>query len=219
MSCVIYLRSVVNGKAQVSFLCGKSRLVLTNQSNCVISRKELEAAKICSELMSLASNALHLYRCSIHFWTNLQVILKWIVNPDLQLAGFVERRIDKILAAASPDAWNYVHNSVNPVDVGARESTVKRSGAIELWLNGPEFLTTDGIEHKPQDNGSVVLSVTVTEKSLVQHDDSTFERLIESCPDLYTLKKRVVYLPLLQNLFAQRQRNLNLKDPIWALPI
>ena len=37
MSAVLYLRRVVQGKAQVSFLLGKSRLVLVNQSNWVIS--------------------------------------------------------------------------------------------------------------------------------------------------------------------------------------
>ena len=52
--CVVYLRCLVDGKPKVGFLLGKSRLVLTHQANWVISRKELEAAKICSELMSQA---------------------------------------------------------------------------------------------------------------------------------------------------------------------
>ena len=38
----------------MNFIMGKSRLVLTHQANWVVSRKELEAAKICSELMSQA---------------------------------------------------------------------------------------------------------------------------------------------------------------------
>ena len=50
-SCVVYLRRLVDGKPEVSLILGKSRLVLTHQSNWVISRKELEAAKFCSELM------------------------------------------------------------------------------------------------------------------------------------------------------------------------
>ena len=108
MSCVIYLRRIVNGAFQMSFLLGKSRLALSNQSNWVISQKELEAAQICSELMLLASKAVHRYRCSIHFWTDSQFVLKWIVNPDLHLARFVKRRVNKILVVSSPKAWNYV---------------------------------------------------------------------------------------------------------------
>ena len=44
-SCVIYLRQIVNGCATLSFISGRSRVVLNHQSNWVISRKELEAAK------------------------------------------------------------------------------------------------------------------------------------------------------------------------------
>jgi len=132
----------------------------------------------------------------------------------LQLARFVKRRIDKILAVASPDAWNYVRTSVNPADMGIQESTVKRSGAIELlWHNGPAFLTTDGIEHKPQDAGSIVLSVTVAEKSLVHQDESALKQSIESCPDLYTLKKRAAYLTAFTEFVCAKAKKLEFKRP------
>ena len=199
MSCEICLRRIVNGASQVSFLLGKSRLVLLNQSNWVISRKELEAAQICSELMLLASKALHRYRCSIRFWTDSQVVLKWIVNPDLHLARFVKRRVDKILVVSSPEAWNYVNTSVNPADVGTRESSVKHADAVNLWLNGPVFLRMEGIEPRTQDTCPIVRMVTVNEKSLIDRGKSSFERLIESCPDLYSLKKRAAYLTAFKN--------------------
>ena len=96
-SCVVYLRRLVDGKPEVSFILGKSRLVLTHQSNWVISRKELEAAKFCSELMPQASGALAHLNITLHFWTDSQVVLKWITNPDLHLARFVKRRVDIIL--------------------------------------------------------------------------------------------------------------------------
>jgi len=35
---VVYLRKIVNGKAHVVFISGKSRLVLTQQANWLISR-------------------------------------------------------------------------------------------------------------------------------------------------------------------------------------
>ena len=170
-------------------MLGKSRLVLSNQSNWVISRKELEAAQICSELKLRASKALHRYRCSIHFWTDSQVVLKWIVNQDLHLAHFVKRRVDKILVVSSPEAWNYTNTSVNPADVGTRESSVKHADAVNLWLNGPVFLRMEGIEPRTQDTCPIVRVVTVHEKSLIDRGKSSFEQLIESCPDLYTFKK------------------------------
>ena len=57
-SCVIYLRRIVNGCATLSFISGRSRVVLNHQSNWVIFCKELEAAKICSDLMLQALKAL-----------------------------------------------------------------------------------------------------------------------------------------------------------------
>ena len=106
-------------------MLGKSRLVLTQQTNWVISRKELEAAKMVTDLMLMALEALRHLNCSIHFWTDSQVVLKWITNPDLHLARFVERRVDKILRVTSPDAWKYISTSENPADVGTRETGTK----------------------------------------------------------------------------------------------
>ena len=53
-------------------------------------------------------------------------------NPDLHLARFVKRRVNKILVVSSPEAWNYVNTSVNPADVGTRESCVKHADAVNL---------------------------------------------------------------------------------------
>ena len=127
-SCVVYLRRVVNDESQVAFVLGKSRLVLTHQANWVIVRKELEAAKLWCELTSKAAAALSHLNCSVHLWTDSQVILKWITNPDLHLVRFVKRRVDKILAFFAADAWRYVNTSANPADaVGTRENACKNS--------------------------------------------------------------------------------------------
>ena len=50
-SCVILLRCWFNDRVEIKFMIWKCRVVLTSQANWIISRKELEAAKICSELM------------------------------------------------------------------------------------------------------------------------------------------------------------------------
>ena len=50
-SCVVYLRGFYAGKSIVNFVIGKSKLVLTPQKGWVISRKELEAAKLLSEAL------------------------------------------------------------------------------------------------------------------------------------------------------------------------
>ena len=52
------------------FVIGKSKLVLTHQKGWVISRKELEAATMLSELMLQTSKALHDLNCKIFCWTD-----------------------------------------------------------------------------------------------------------------------------------------------------
>ena len=50
LSCVVYLRRIVEDRCDVGFLIRKSKVVLKNQVNWIISRKELEAANLCAEL-------------------------------------------------------------------------------------------------------------------------------------------------------------------------
>ena len=116
-SCVIYLRRI-NGCATLSFISGRSRVVLNHQSNWVISRKELEAAKICSDLKLQALKALEQLSCTVKFWTDSQVVHKWITNPELHLSRFVKRQIDKFILVSPPDSWHYVGTSINPAEVG-----------------------------------------------------------------------------------------------------
>ena len=164
LSCVVYLRRVVEGRRScVAFIPGKSRVVLVNQSNWVISRKELEAAVTCSELMKSVSESLQHLGCSLHFWTDSQVVLRWIINPDLNLPRFVKRRLDKIHSVASAET----NTSSNPADVGAREDSFKNSPGNTLWINGPEFLWQTGIVTHPSSSCASVKRLNVDENLLV----------------------------------------------------
>ena len=207
-SCVVYLRRVVGDQSSVAFIQGKSRLVLSNQQSWVISRKELEAAKLCSELMLAVSKSLDHLSCSIHLWTDSQVVLKWIVNPDLHLPRFVKRRISKIHLVASADAWNYVHTSLNPADVGTRKNSFKRSGCFELWLGGPSFLLQTGIESRPVDPSVVVRKTNITSELGFDKGKMCLDKLIDASPDLYALKKRVGYLIAFKQYFVSKVKKL-----------
>ena len=73
-SCVVYLRRLMNGRSCVAFVQAKVKVVLTTQTSWVISRKELEAAKMCDALMQAASKALQHLGCSLHFWSDSQAV-------------------------------------------------------------------------------------------------------------------------------------------------
>ena len=162
---------------------GKAKVVSVNQTNWVISRKELEAAEICTKLMQDVSKSLQYLRCSLHFWSDSQVVLRWIINSDLHLRRFVKRRADKIFLMASADAWSYVNTSLNPADVGTRVESVKWSGSHSFWLNIPDFLLQKGLEPQP------FVSTGVGGDPLLNISSRGLDRLIEISPDLYALKK------------------------------
>ena len=211
-SCVVYLRRVVNGESQVAFVLGKSRLVLTHQANWVIARKELEAAKLCCELTSKAAAALSHLNCSVHLWTDSQVILKWITNPDLHLVRFVKRRVDKILAFFAPDAWRYVNTSANPADVGTRENACKNSESIKLWIEGPAFLVEGQEDVKSLSPAPVVRLALCKENTIFETDDKIL-KLMQTSRDLYALKKRFAYLLAFVELVKAKFRRKPFRKP------
>ena len=61
---------------------------------------------MCAELMQAVSKSLQHLGGSLHFWSDSQVVLKWIIDPDLHLRRFVKRHVDKIFLVAPADNWS-----------------------------------------------------------------------------------------------------------------
>ena len=212
-SCAIYLRVVSPGKAQVSFVIGKSKLVLTHQKGWVISRKELEAAKMLSELMLHTSKVLHDLNCKIFCWTDSQVVLKWIVNPNLSLARFVKRRVDRILLVVSASCWRYVNTILNLADVGTRVLSSKQPNSLDLWLKGPSFLLQEQADARPPEH-SVVVRRTLASSVDLSSGDAALDRLIKASPSLYTLKKRCAYLAAFSEFVVAKAKGVAFQKPV-----
>ena len=79
-SCVMYLRRIINECSCVTFVQGRAKVLLVNQFNWVISGQELEAIKMCTTLMQDVLKSLQHLGCSPHFWSESQVVLRWIIN-------------------------------------------------------------------------------------------------------------------------------------------
>ena len=176
-SCAIYLRGVSAGEAQVSFVIGTSKLVITHQ-------KGLEAAKMLSELMLQTFKASHDLNCKIFCWTDSQVVLKWIVNPNLSLARFVKSCVDRIFLVVSSSSWRYVNTILNPKDVGTRVQSCKQPSSLDLWLKGPSFLLQEQVDARPPEH-SVVVRRTLASSVDLSSGDAALDRLIEASPSLY----------------------------------
>ena len=208
------MRRIVNGCTTLNFISGSSRVVLNHQSNRVISRKELEAAKICSDLMLQALKALEDLSCTVKFWTDSQVVHKRITNPELHLSRFVKRRIDKIILVSPPDSWHYVGTSINLADVGTREKSFKNRDLLGLWLNGPEFLLQSSEDAKPVSSLSTVRAISVPGQLMGEDcSDDPLEKLIETSLNLYALKKRFAYLLAFKAFIAAKSKKVKFEKP------
>ena len=129
------------------------------------------------------------------------------------MSRFVKRRIDKIIFVSPPDSWHYVGTSINPADVGTREKTFLNRDLLGLCLDGPEFFLQGSEDAKPVTSLSTVLAISVPGQ-LIGEDCSEvpLERLIETSPNLYALKKRFAYLLAFQEFIAAKFKKVKFEN-------
>ena len=136
---VTYLRLVdVNGKVNVMFLVGKSRVTPTKQ--VTIPRLELTAADLAAKLNRQVESELEIPVDSSTFWTDSTVVLQYISNRSTRFQTFVANRLSAIHSLSHPSQWRFVETSSNPADSASRGIKPSDLGKIQVWLNGPEFL-------------------------------------------------------------------------------
>ena len=92
-----------------------------------------------------AKDSLQDLNCSLHCWTDSQVVLRWLTNPDLNLSRFVKRRVERILQVAPGNVWKYFDTSQNAAEVGTRDVIGKNPKYVDLWLGGPVFLRQEPV--------------------------------------------------------------------------
>ena len=113
-----------------------------------------------------------------------------------------------------PDSWHYVGTSINPADVGTREKSVKNRDLLGLWLNGSEFLLQGSEDAKPVSSLSTVRVISVPGQLMGEDcSDDPLEKLIETSPNLYALKKRFAYLLAFQEFIAAKPKKIKFEKP------
>ena len=191
----------------MSFVFGKSRVVLKHQQNWPIAKKELVAAVIAVDLMQSAFKALLLPECTKSFWCDSKVVMQWISNPDLRLDKFTWRRTNYILLHSHPEEWQFCPTLDNPADVATRPLARTVSDRHQLWLQGPEFLTQPE-DYSPRTPKDVEIYLTPTLKI---QPSRTLLDLIQTAPDWYTLKKRAAYLTAFSEYIRQKVKRSHFK--------
>ena len=212
--CVVYLRIITKGMSSASFVFGKSRVVLQNQKNWAIARKELTAALMSVELIKSACDALQLPNCKNYYWCDSQVVLHWIKNHDLRLPKFVARRIEIILRHSKNENWDYCLTGNNPADVATRPLTQKSSSdQLKFWLEGPNIEDLIANKSNKGFTDRIVHEVRVHSHNSHSDSENILTHLIYTSTNLYTLKKRASYLIAFIDYIKQKSQGKEFIKP------
>lgn len=73
------------------------------------------------------------------FWTDSQVVWRYVDNKVRWLHVFVANRVQKIQENSSFNQWLYVDTKQNPADEGSQDLRPSQH-VNSKWINRPDFL-------------------------------------------------------------------------------
>ena len=142
---VSYVRYIyTNGDAHCGFLMAKTRV--TPVKSITIPRLELTAAVTAVRVNAILEREIEIPVNAVHFWTDIQTVLRYIHNKKSRFHTFVANRIQTIHELSQPSQWHYVKSDLNPADEASRGLTMAELLQSERWFQGPQFLRTDQCE-------------------------------------------------------------------------
>lgn len=142
-AAVVYLVARSKDKAATSFLMSKSRITpAEDKDDLKIPRLELLGYLIACRLLKYVVDNLDMEIKRKYLWTDSLIVLAWMKTSKL-LPPFVSRRVNEIKEHKDIE-MRYVPTQQNPADIATRIDAIKQK--MQLWFNGPCFLTKDEID-------------------------------------------------------------------------
>ena len=138
---VAFARVVKTDTVWVSFLMGKSRLAPLGSKTMTIPKLELQAAVLAVRLKKAVIESVRIEFEKVIFWSDSQIVLKWLQNEERKFPVFVMNRLNEIRSSTDISSWKFVPGELNPADEATRYNpTISTSSR---WLCGPSFLLED----------------------------------------------------------------------------
>ncbi|XP_036347998.1 uncharacterized protein LOC118757389, partial [Rhagoletis pomonella] len=141
-AAAVYLRLHYSKKDIYTHLvAAKSRV--TPIGSLTIPRVELCGAVLALDLSNWVQNTLKpVYgKLPVYFWSDAIIVLYWIHGDLNRWKLYVANRISKILSHSTPSQWRHVGTKENPADCATRGLSPTQLKDLELWWNGPRWLT------------------------------------------------------------------------------
>ena len=77
------------------FVFAKSRVALIKGLS--VPRLELQAAVLASRIASMMSKELRLLLRSVRFWSDSEIVLKWLASENRRYSSFVHHRVNEVM--------------------------------------------------------------------------------------------------------------------------
>ncbi|KAL2089185.1 hypothetical protein ACEWY4_016084 [Coilia grayii] len=122
----------------VTFVLGKSRVLPLK--NITVPRLELAAAALLVKVDRMLRREFHLDLKPSVFWTDSQIVLKYIANDQARFKTYVANRVSLIRDNTALSQWRYVDSKDNPADDSSRGLKARKFMEQRRWIHAPEFL-------------------------------------------------------------------------------
>ena len=108
-----------------------------------IPRLELQGALQAARLGKTLADELKLDFSRKVFWTDSEIVLRYLQNDAKRFKTFVANRIAEILESTEKTQWRHVPTQQNPADCCTRGLSVEMLTPDSMWYQGPTFLRED----------------------------------------------------------------------------
>ncbi|XP_045032691.1 uncharacterized protein LOC123474542 [Daphnia magna] len=192
-----YLRMECEENVDTKFVFAKSRVAPIKSLS--IPRLELQAAVLATRIAVSVKKELRLPIHSTLFWTDSEVVLKWLKSEHRRYSQFVHHRINEITETSSNEEWRFISGRENPADDCSRGLRPTKLDNQHRWFTGPPFIQRPVSQWAQQDHRQeptaeelevmkerVVLSTSIQTDPIANlfNDRSSLEELISAVIDI-----------------------------------
>ena len=132
-----YLRYQTDSGVRVSFLASKTHVAPLKVIS--IPRLELQGAVLAVCLARVLREELRLGEVRKVFWTDSQIVLRYLTNWSRRFKPFVANRVAEIIEQSDASDWHHI-SQLNPADHCTRGLRATQLQPGHIWFQGPEFL-------------------------------------------------------------------------------
>jgi hypothetical protein len=114
--CCTFIRCV-NQHGEIHIILAMSKAKVAPLKCLTIPRLEPQAAVLAAQVDSMLRRELDLHISESFFWTDSEIVLKYIQNETRRFHVFVGNRLSIIRSLTKPNQWNFIPGTSNPADM------------------------------------------------------------------------------------------------------